>query len=85
MIFLDEMDGRDIGFEKIVGYLWLRSDKGAAAGDAGRGIDKIGRAQVDEHRPTALQERRSVASGERRGGDAPGLQRRDHLRAGAEL
>ena len=42
-------------------------------------------AQVDEHRPTALQERYRVAGCERRGGDRAAVKRDDHFRAGTQL
>src|SRR6185503_13357259 len=60
-------------------------DKSAAARDTRRRIDEIRCAQVDEQGPAALQERQRIAVRDRGRGDAPVLQRRDRLGAGAEL
>ena len=79
------MDAGDVGAQEIVRSFRFCFDKRATTGNAGGGIDEIGIAQVDEHRPAALQERNSIACRQRGGGDGAAVERYDHLRPGTEL
>ena len=53
--------------------------------DAGRRIDKIGFAEIDQHRPTPLQERKSVAMAQSGCRNGAVMECNDYLGSGPEL
>src|SRR5919106_1314099 len=79
------MNASDVGAQEFVRRFGLGTNEGPAARDARRRIDEIGGAEIDEHRPTALQERYRVAGCERGGGDGAAVKGDDHFRPGTQL